>query len=178
MSTQSHISLFNTDSSRLRGFLRQAARADEPDCWTASDLAAVFKHQWAAPLGVDLSALEARAAERLKTVAEARGLVLNSFGDLFRHEHPPLALLEMSKDFAKRNIYSENRVLPRHVARVLYFLSIASALARCRVRISSLSDDELRTGLSWAASCDWIPDDARQILTRALDALARKEADA
>src|SRR5690349_11563299 len=74
--------------------------ADEPYPWRPDELAAILRHQMNAPVQVDLETLGNDAGAKLQTLAEARGLLLKSFGELLHHPNPPLQLLEMVKDFA------------------------------------------------------------------------------
>ena len=91
--------------------------------WQPNELAAILKHQLTTPLHVDLEGLShgsrrrrsaqkspAEGAEKsaptdvggyddIHAVAEARGLLLKSFGDLLQHAHPPVALLKLMKAF-------------------------------------------------------------------------------
>src|SRR5262249_18508201 len=83
------------------------------------------------PVPVDLRVLEPETAEKLRSWADAQGLILKSFGDLLAHPHPLLELLEFVKDFAKENRTDAESPLPREVATVLYYACIAAALARC-----------------------------------------------
>ncbi len=165
-----HSSIIDASSAGVRGLLEETAEADRPT-WSRDDLAAVFGHQWTAPLAVDLGGLDETLAERVRTLATAKGLVLRSFGDLLHHENPPLALLELSKEFAKRSLYSPYATIPNEVARVLYFASIAAALSHCSRRISTLSDDEIANGIRWALSRDWLTDGAREVLSAGLEAI-------
>lgn len=167
---EGHKSIFETPLAGVRGLLAQTAD-EEQACWSRDDLAAVFGHQWSAPLAVDLGGLEESLADRVRTLATAKGLLLRSFGDLLRHKDPPLALLELSKEFAKRSLHSPHASIPHDVARVLYFASIAAALSRCERRITTLSDDEITEGISWALSRDWVTAGARDVLSAGLEAV-------
>ena len=135
--------------------------------WQAEELGAVFRHQMAAPVSVDLGAFGPGAAGKLWTLVEAGNLLLRSFRDLFQHPSPPIELLELVKDFAKLNCDRPESVLPTEIATVLYFLSIAAALVRCRRRITELSDAQLREGFAWALRQSWIDETARELLESA-----------
>ena len=167
MSTTEIASLFNAPGSLVRDFL-DAADDDVGGCWEASELRAVFTHQWLAPLAVDLgdygSALGA-------SVSAGDGPRLRSFADLMLHERPPLVLLNLTKEFAKRNLYSTRSAIPTDIARVLYLVSIAAALRCYRKRISTLGVGALCEGLRWALAREWVHEDATQVLREGLDAL-------
>ena len=139
------------------------------------ELAAIYRHQMTAPVAVDLRALEGTLLARLKLLAEANGLLLKSFGDLFHHPAPPLELLRLVKDFAKRNREHPKSPLPREVATVLYYLSIAAASVRCQTQITSLESTRLRQGLAWAANREWSDAPARELLLQAKAALSQDQ---
>jgi len=160
-------------ASSLRGFLDHTT-TEELAAWSEDELHAVFGHQWSAPLAVDLSGLDDVLADRVKTLATAQGLVLRSFRDLLCHAHPPLPLLKLTKEFAKRSLCSPFAAVPDDVARVLYFASIAAALGRCGHKITTLSRAEIVTGIRWCLSRDWIPEDAREVLAAGLEILEQE----
>ena len=134
--------------------------------WRPEELAAVFRHQMAAPVWVDLGALSPGAAGKLVRINRLDGRI-RSFRDLFQHPAPPSELLELVKDFAKLNRDQPESVLPTEVATALYFLSIAAALVRLQRRITALSDEQLREGFVWALRQDWLDEQARGLLVSA-----------
>jgi hypothetical protein len=79
--------------------------------------------------------------------------------------------LALTKEFAKRNLYSPLSAIPHEIARVLYFASIGVALSRCGQRITTLKDEEIVAGLTWALSQDWLAEDARQVIASSLQAI-------
>lgn len=139
--------------------------------WGPEDLAAIFRHQMTAPVQFDLAMLDPCMADRVRLAARAHGLLLQSFGDLFRHAHPPLKLLEMVKDFAKRSATSAAGPLPAELCTLLYFMAIAAALVRHRRRITRLAPLALERGLAWAAGRKWIDEHTRRLLDEALRTL-------
>jgi hypothetical protein len=140
---------------------------DESIPWGPEELGAIFRHQMTAPLLVDLGALDPALAAQFQALADGSGLLLKSFGDLLGHATPPLALLQMIKDFAKRHQCHQRSFLPLPIARVLYYLTIAAALVRWRERITSLSDSDLRQGFRWAIAQAWMNEAARDLLRQA-----------
>jgi hypothetical protein len=146
--------------------------SDTPRLWRPDELAAIFRHQMAAPVLFDLGGLSGARVRQLKDLSEAKGLLLKSFEDLFCHPAPPLELLKLTKDFAKLNRDHPESVLPPEIAAVMYYASIAAALVRCGVRITRLGDHALREGFTWAASQVWIDDTARDLFKEAQEKLA------
>jgi len=138
-----------------------------PQLWRSEELAALFRHQLAAPIDVDLGSLAPGRASQLAAISHQQSLTLRSFGDLFRHPQPPLDLLNFTKDFAKANRDHPNSPLPNEIASVLYFLAIAAALVRRDTRISRLSDEKLRAGFDWSLQKDWVSEEAKQLLSAA-----------
>jgi hypothetical protein len=132
--------------------------------WQPEELGAVFRHQMVAPVSVDLGSLDPAVVGKLKTLTDACGLLLKSFRDLLQHPAPPVELLRLVKEFAKLNRDQPDSLLPSDVASVLYYLSIAAAMARWGERISALSDNELQRGFAWAMSQSWVDEPARELL--------------
>ena len=97
-----------------------------------------------------------------------QGLTLKSFGDLLAHPHPPVELLKVTKDFAKACRLSPRGALPKEIATVLYFASIAAAMVRCRRRITGLSDADLADGLRWTLARPWLDAPTRSLIEEGL----------
>jgi hypothetical protein len=161
--------VFESPAAGLLAFLEAAEPGDSG--WGSTAPGAVFRHQWAAPLVVDLAGLR-EGGKVMAPLAQSEGLVLRTFGDLLNHPHPPASLLLLAKEFAKRCLYSPLSAIPHDVARVLYFACIAAALARAGRRISELGDEALTAGMRWAVGRRWINDGARAVLREGIAALA------
>jgi hypothetical protein len=128
--------------------------------WRPDELAAILRHQLTTPLHVDLAGVSGAAGE-LKAAAEARGLVLKSFGDLLQHRQPPVALLKLMKDFAKACRLSPQSTVPREISSVIYFASIIAAMTRCSRRITRLDNLALLQAVLWALEQPWLEDITR-----------------
>jgi len=148
-----------------------AAREERGRLWRPEELAAIFRRQMSAPVAVDLSGFDAVSAAQLRNVSEAQGLLLKSFGELFRHPNPPVELLEVTKDFAKLNLDHTDSVLPNEIATALYYTSIAVAMVRLDTRISQLKDADLKRGLEWVRLQGWIDQDTRTLMNIAIGKL-------
>jgi hypothetical protein len=144
-----------------------ATGEDRAQLWRPEELAAVFRHQLASPVVVDLGMFDERTAARLRTVSEAQGLLLKSFADLFQHPVPVRELLELVKDFARANLDQPGSALPKEIATTLYYTSIAAALVRLDVRITQLPDADLHRGLDWVRQQPWLDEPTRVLLTAA-----------
>lgn len=146
--------------------------SDTPDgSWSEAELGAVFKHQLSAPVECDLSSLSRQAAQNLRKATASQGLLLKSFGDLLGHPNPPIELLQLTKQFAKASRNDQDSSLPPEIATVLYFASIAAALARCGQRITQLEDDAMRDGFIWCRDQAWMDDGTRELFVEGLNAL-------
>ena len=156
-----------SEARSLAAFM--AAGAESSRLWRPEEVAAIFRHQMAAAALIDLAGFDPAMAARLRTLTDAQGLLLKSFGDLFQHPAPPVELLELTKSFAKANMNQAESALPGEVAAALYYLSIASALARLNQRISRLSDADLRRGFLWTKGQPWVDGAMRQLLGVALE---------
>ena len=135
--------------------------------WQAEELKEVVKHQLSAPVQFDLAGFDRRLGDRLHVLAASEGLLLQSFNDLFMHPNPPVQMLELVKDYAKRAAAASESV-PKDFARALYYLSIVVARLRCQQRISTLDDDQLVRGVGWLLDQEWLDTNSRQILTEGL----------
>jgi hypothetical protein len=164
--------LARSEARTLAAFL--AAGAEGARLWHPDEVAAIFRHQMAAPVLLDLAGFDPVTAARLHSLADAQSLLLKSFADLFLHPAPPLELLELTKDFAKANMEPAESVLPNDVAAALYYASIASALVRLDRRISRLDDAALRRGFLWAKERAWMDERIAQLLGQALHKLSRE----
>jgi len=157
----SSVQVLGADGEKLANLLDTGGHAAD---WRPEELGAVFRHQMTAPVQFDLAGFDPGFAARIRLLAGAQGLLVKSFRDLFLHSHPPVALLEAVKDFAKRAAISREAVLPKAIARMLYYLAITTALARCDKRITSLKDAEILRGLRWALAQAWLEGDMRTVL--------------
>jgi hypothetical protein len=168
---------FDSSAALTKGRAKELAAlmstSDESSpLWRADELAALFRHQMSAPVLMDLGSFDPRTAEQLETLTAAQGLLLSSFADLFDHPAPPLALLQLVKDFAKANRDHPESGLPREIATALYFASIAAALVRLDKRISQLPEAELQRGLRWTQEQRWLDEKTRALLDDALKKLS------
>ena len=161
--------VFDTDRQQLATLLDLSPDAEH--IWQDEELGAVLRHQLSAPLQVDLINLERGLALKVRTLAEAQGLVLKSFGDLLAHPHPPVELLKITKDFAKACRLSPHSPLPREVASVLYFACIAAAIVRCHCRITGLNYAAIREGLQWVLARHWLDAPTRKLMKACLGIL-------
>ena len=163
-------SVFQGQPKSLAALLE--ASGEDARLWRPEELGAIFRHQLAAPVLVDLGGYDPGTAARLKKLSEAQSLLLKSFSDLFQHPAPPLELLELTKDFAKANMDPVQSSLPTEVAAALYYTCIAAALVRLDTRITRLPDAELRRGLLWTRDQAWLDADTRQLLLQAAGKIA------
>jgi len=110
---------------------------------------------------------DGRLTSMALSLSGSEPLLLDSFEALFRHAHPPMALLISSKDFAKANLigYRQSR-LPWPVSRVIYLASIAKAHLRWGVRITRLSDRQLLKSMRWAAGQSWLSDELTKLFAQ------------
>jgi hypothetical protein len=134
--------------------------------WSKAELGAILDHQLSSPLADDLLACDPGTPAYLKVPDIA------TFRDLFLNARPPIELLELAKRFAKRGRDDPQDLVPKEVSTVLYFLSVAVALARWGQRISRLNDEALREGIEWALAQPWLDDDTRRLLSEGLEGLS------
>lgn len=138
--------------------------------WHPEELGALLEHQWNAPLEADLGELAPEQVGLLRRLCEAEHLLLKSYGELFAHPMPPIEMLEMIKDYAKRNLARPNLELPQEMAMVLYVLSVVVAKLRCGKRITSQGDEMVRQNIEILLSQAWITESVAKLLREGLAA--------
>lgn len=151
---------------RLAELLEQDASGTS--VWRPEELADVLRHQLASVIMVDLNAESSSGGQQLCRLSEAEGLLLKSYSDLLRHPVPPLALLRKVKDYAKTASATPNGPLPPEVGRVLYYACLACALVRRNEYMSTLKEDELRSGFTWVLGLDWAEPMIKELCAQAL----------
>ena len=137
--------------------------------WGEQELGDILRHQLRAPLLFDLGKLTPAGEVELRQFAHAGGRI-ESFGDLLHHRAPPVELLVLVKEFAKSGRTGHGS-LPREIATLLYYASIAAALVRQGRRITRMEDAGLREGLRWAVGQPWVDEPTRQVLREAIEKL-------
>jgi len=144
------------------------------EVWKPDELGAIFKHQLSAPLQVDFSNLSHPRMRRVQSLCLAVSPPIKTFADLLHHSHPPVELLEMTREFAKMcRSHAESR-LPDEIATMLYSLSIAVALTKCNRRITKLDRQGLRYTFDWALGQSWLDSSTRELLEHGSQAIDRE----
>ena len=130
-----------------------ADKRDAPE----PELAAMLAHQLAAPITADLKLADNQLAEAKR---------FGTFGSLLDHPSPPIWLLEETKQLAKRNRARGDSGV-RQISTVLYYSAIATALLKCKARITELTDAQLSEGFDWTTRQSWIDSRTRQRIASA-----------
>lgn len=143
--------------------------------WEPGELAAVLRHQLAAPLDFTPPVAEDRTDRPPTPRPDAVALPSGSpqtFGALLFSPDPPIDLLIRLKGFAKPFVTTSKGALPREIAAVLYYGSIILARTRYGRRISELDDASLKYGLDGMVHCDWLDESSRRLMEEGLRCLA------
>ena len=91
--------------SRPAGLARILAQdRAETALWEPEEMRAMWQHQLRAPLEADFSTMHKADSNALKHAPEAAAFDKKNFGELLHHSNPPLALLKLTKDFAKQTL--------------------------------------------------------------------------
>jgi len=138
--------------------------------WPAKELRGMLRHQMRVHLRGFGGRSEMRTQLIEKIIAEADPPI-QTFSDLLRHPKPPLSLLRMITEFAKRARDNPASSLPPEISLLLYHGCITAALVCWDERISTLSDDELRAGMSWGARQPWVDEATRNLFFHGLQYL-------
>jgi hypothetical protein len=134
--------------------------------WSAHELAAVWRHQMSAPLLLDLGGINDQAMATVTMHAQSAQR-LENFPDLMAHPHPPIELLQLTKDFAKSQRYSQGGAFPVEIASALYYAAIVLARLRLGQRITEMGDDRLRQGVQWSLQQPWLDATTKSLFAEA-----------
>jgi len=135
---------------------------DPQGLWEPDELGTILEHQLAAPLEFEVIGVDRAQLRKLRSQSNTPAEI-ETFGDLLGHPQPPVALLELTKQFAKASYSHPERPLPDEVAAVLYLASIVVALVKCGERITRLGDDGLQYGLDRALRQTWLDASTRKL---------------
>ncbi len=150
--------------------LAEFLRDDEPypgsaveSAWTPGDYVAM----WEMMLRTDLCAAFSTQSLADASTAQRLGLeampAIETIGQLLRHPRPPIELLRMTKELAKRDAAGREGGLPKAIALTLYHATIFAARVRLNLDISSLSPDELRLGAQRLVGRGWLDKDTVEL---------------
>jgi hypothetical protein len=142
------------DRHLLAGLMSLAGQ--HPAGWSATELAAIWKHQLNAPLLLDLGGLSADATATVTLHTHHAAAALQSFADLLAHPSPPIEILQLAKEFAKRQRYAEQAIFPIEIANILYYMSIALASLRHNQSITEMDESKLKQRIQWCLQQQWI----------------------
>ena len=78
-----------------------------------------------------------------------------------------MALLQLTKDFAKQILKESEDPQLKEIAAALYYVSYAAGMTRCGKRLGAMSGHELRGGFEWALARVWIDDRSKTLITEA-----------
>lgn len=157
--------LNRTTAGQLAGLM--APTEDPQNLWGADELRAIWRHQLTAPLEFDVGGLDEPLASQWRSLSTPAGSPARTFRDLLSHPTPPVALLDLVKEFGKAHSTHPESLLPREISMALYYTPIAVALVRCGQRLSSLPSDTLREGLRRVSQFPWLDEDTRALIQRA-----------
>ena len=128
----------------------------------------MWEHQMQAPIETDLDIGQPPDGSRGRNSAEAAGFVGKSFRDLLENSNPPLALLMLTKDFAKRTFKEAEDSQLKEIAAALYYASYAAGLTRRGQRLGGMDTLELRGGFDWALGRTWLDEKTKALISKAL----------
>jgi len=166
----------NTTVSRLNssGLATLFELGRDTDLRSPEALQEALEHLLSVPIENALNQLPRELADKLRrrsaaleVVSRARKAGINTFGDLFKHPHPPVEMLKFAKEFGKAAIGHGKTIWPRGACEVLYYASYAAALVCWRDRIGTLSNTDLKNGFRKLASRPWVTKEMKVLLEKA-----------
>ena len=143
---------------------------DDSEVWRDEDLSKVFAHL----LGLTLEKVIGGAGPKVARLLDEQAAPddrQRTIRDVLEDEHPKPELLDLIKRYAKAASKDAARPLPADVARTLYVLSIAAAMARTPRRNTKLRDEEVHRGIRWVLNRTWLNDSMRVQLKGALNVI-------
>jgi hypothetical protein len=135
---------------------------DARGAWRPAELEALWRHQLSAAIAFDLAGTSAELAEQFQGAARPADIV--TFGDVLRHPVPPVALLDLVKQFAKAHYRNHESPLPQEISMTLYYATLSAAWVRRDQRITRLSDESFRGGLEMVLAGPWLDTATRRLL--------------
>jgi hypothetical protein len=156
--------------------LARMLELDEPGkaLWDSDETRAIWRHQLQAPLDADLSTLDSAHAAEIRSLAEMQPFLNKSFGEFLQDTHPPIGLLKLIKEFAKRTLNDSEDAQLKAVATALYYGSYAAGLTRCGTRIGTQDNEELERGFKWGLKQTWLDEGTKELMTGALELVSAK----
>ncbi len=139
---------------------------NQPVEWRPEELGAILRHQLSAPIVFDLEAMDPQLANKANVLCTPNRQFLRTFKDLFHSAEAPLELLVLSKDFAKASLTHPDSPIPKAIAEVIYFASIAVALTLHGQRISRLDDEMLLRCFDRMIVRPWMDDETRDLFAQ------------
>lgn len=156
--------IFQTNPQTLARMME--LEASQPMEWQPEELGAILRHQLAAPILFDLETLDPQLATKATALGASNRQFLRTFKDLFHSTEAPLELLVLSKDFAKASLTHPDSPIPKAIAEVIYFASIAVALILHGQRISRLEDGMLSRCFERMLARPWLDEQTRSLFVQ------------
>jgi len=161
------------DATALLTLLKLSGEGEQ--VFEIRELTAVMTHQLRAPLHLALGSHGEELRQIMQRLPAGQQAPKN-LEELLEQSRPSPELLGLAKRFAKTCSTEQGSALPRELALVLYYLTIAAARMRCGVRLSELSNDALVGGLVWCRDQKWLSEPLCSLVNRALTILETDEA--
>jgi hypothetical protein len=161
-------SIHESDSRSLLKKTQSLARMidlgqEARELWEPGELGTILEHQLAAPLEFKSVGVDQARLREIRAECQAPDEI-ETFGDLLFHPQPPVALLDLAKQFAKAGCGHPESPLPDEVAAVLYVACIVVAQTKCGRRITRLGDEGIQYGLDRALRQTWLDESIRNLL--------------
>ncbi len=145
---------------------------DATDLWSPEEMQAMWQHQLATAIDIDLGGVTSVRATILRSSPQARSFEGKTFRDLFARPDAPIELLELTKEFAKQTLKESEEMQLKEIASGLYYITYAASIVFHRKIIGSMKEDELRPGFNWGLKQTWLDKESKKLIEQALRQLA------
>ena len=144
---------------------------NDSSLWGPDEMRAMWLHQLRAPLEEDLVAVQSANLAVLRLTPEISAFLDKGFENLLHHSKPPLALLKISKEFAKETFKEAEDPQLKEIAAALYYASYAVGMVAHGQRIGGMSSRELAGGFEWAVRRAWLDTPTKELIGQATELL-------
>lgn len=129
--------------------------------WGEQDWPGLWRFQLRSPLLSELRVVDPSWSLVIETLCSRRDPPISTFGELFDSDSPPVAALDLVKQYAKHHLQEGRHELPKSIAGAVYLMSLLCAIAKCGENISSTDEAKIREQSRQMLALEWIDGDTK-----------------